>query len=264
MSVWGVALVKDEGDVIADTVGRMLAQVDHVLIADNGSSDGTGEIARELGAEVFEDTTAGYYQSEKTSALAARALQGGAEWVVPFDADEVHLCKGGIGRGLMGLPPEVLVSEASLIDHVATGLDNIGEQSPVKRLEWRRAAQAPLRKVACRARKGLVIHQGNHGASYPGVPHPPTVTNLASVRHFPYRSIEQFERKVRNGAAAYAATDLPEDAGAHWRAYGRILDEDGPEALAGVFRTWFYRDDPEVGITIQGESQPALLHDPCP
>jgi len=143
------------------------------------------------------------------------------------------LLGGTIRDGLAEMPDDVLVSEAALYDHVATGVDS-ADENPVQRLTWRRASQAPLRKVAVRAVEGLVIHQGNHSAAFPGVRHPKTVTGLMCVHHFPYRSVEQFVSKVRNGAAAYAATDLPREAGAHWRQYGQILDEQGEAGIAEI------------------------------
>lgn len=259
MAVWAVSMVRDEADIVAATVGNMLRQVDRVLVADNGSVDGTREILEQLdGVTVVDDPEPGYYQSRKISALAARAVDAGASWVLPFDADEMWITahpEHSIAETLESLPANVLVVEAMLFDHVATAADGNGSD-PTRRMGWRRAAPAPLRKVACRAVDGLWIEQGNHAARFPGVPHAPTVTNALEVRHYPYRSAEQFIRKARNGAAAYAATDLPEDVGAHWRGYGRILETAGPEALADVFRTWFWSADPA------GDSQ--LVWDPCP
>src|SRR5690606_6750737 len=129
---------------------------------------------------------------------------------------------------------------------------------------YRRAAAAPLRKVACRRHPDLVIHQGNHSATFPGVRHPLTITGELEVRHFPYRSPEQFISKIRNGAAAYAATDLPENVGSHWRQYGRYLDEHGEEAvIEDIYRKWFWRSDPG-DVVIDGERQEALVYDPVP
>lgn len=258
-------MVRDEADIIAQTAGWMKGQVDHVLVADNGSTDGTREILEGLDVEVVDDPVVAYNQSDKMTAMAEVARRRGADWVLPFDADEVHRPRvpGALRDCLDALPGDVLVSEAALFDHVATGKDG-DERNPVKRLTYRRAAQAPLRKVAVRAIEGVVIHQGNHSAAFPSEPHPKTVTNAAEIRHFPYRSVEQFVSKVRNGAAAYAASNLPESVGAHWRQYGKILDERGEEGIAEIFHTWFYREDPDEELVIHGEQQPALIHDPCP
>lgn len=234
-------MVKDEADIIEATVGHMLEQVDHVLIADNGSTDGTKEILLDLGAEVIDDPDPAYYQSRKVSALAERARQAGATWVAPFDADEVWLPRTGtIRTTLESLPDEAHVAEAMVFDHVANG-------EPLS--PWRRTEAVPLRKVAVRAIEGVVIHQGNHGATFPGVRTPLAVTGQLEVRHFAIRSAEQMIRKARNGAAAYAASDLPEDIGAHWRGWGRLSDDQ----LREVYATYY-----------SAESATDVVYDPCP
>jgi glycosyltransferase involved in cell wall biosynthesis len=271
MTVTAISMVRDEADIVEATVLRMARQVDRVIIADNGSTDGTRKILEHIAGDwdtdvtVIDDPEVGYYQSFKMSALAHRALDEGAEWVVPFDADEVWLTYDGarIADTLRALPAEVLVCEAALFDHVATGVDP-ARGNPVRRIGWRRAEQAPLRKVAVRAIPGVTIHQGNHGADFRDVPHPPTVTNALQVRHFPYRSPEQMIRKARNGAQAYAATTLPESVGGHWRSYGRILHEQGEDALADVFRRYFWRATPDQPYRVDSERQPPLVYDPVP
>ena len=242
--VVGVAMVKDEADIIEATVLHMAQELDGLLIADNYSTDGTLDLLDELPCQVIPDPDAAYYQSAKMSALAARARDAGAEWIVPFDADERWMARDTqIAALLKSLPAEAMICEAQVLDHVATGDPE---------MPWRRREVLPLRKVACRAVEGLVIHQGNHGASYPGIDAPLTVTGKLQVRHFPYRSPEQFIRKVRNGAAAYAATDLPEEVGKHWRDYGRLTDAE----LEAVFFQWFFSAAPQA--------DPDLVHDPCP
>jgi hypothetical protein len=254
LTVFGICLCKDEADVIATTVGHMLTQVDEIVVQDNMSTDGTREILEKMPVILLDDPEVAYLQSSKMSALAALAAEKGAMRVVPFDADEIWYSPfGRIADVLMDL--SAFVATARLYDHVATADDPPGD--PVRSMGWRRKEPLSLPKIACRPRlDGLSVKilQGNHGVDYGGMAL--QVEGQLVVRHFPYRSPEQFQRKARNGAAAYAATDLPEDVGAHWRGYGRILDEQGPEALAEVFRKWFWSPDPK--------SDETLIYDPAP
>lgn len=273
MTVVAVSMVKDEADIVAATVAHMCDQVDAVIVADNLSTDRTREILDQLAGGssgrlvVVEDPDPAYRQSEKMTALALRArLDFGAEWIVPFDADEVWYSPfGRIADVLDEVAPQWLITPAPLFDHVATAEDNPLELDPVRRLGFRRRDRNPLPKVACRWRPDLVIEQGNHGARYSG--RGTVFDELLVVRHFPYRSADQLVRKVRNGAAAYAAggSSIPETFGAHWRQWGAILDQQGEQAIAELFRTWYWREFPRDHLTTpDGERQPALLFDPAP
>ena len=252
--VVGIAMVRDEADILEATLRHMEAQVDHLYVADNGSTDGSLRIIQRVCADWRIDDEVGYYQSRKMSALAAEATLMQASWIVPFDADEIWLPRVGgntIAQVLESLPEEALIAEAVVLDHVATASDP-EESNPVLRMGWRRREALPLRKVAVRAHEGLTIHQGNHGATFDGVEHPLTVTGQLELRHYPLRSSEQMIRKARNGAQAYAATDLPDSAGKHWRDWARLSDEQ----LREVFHTYYWSAGPE--------SDPALIFDPAP
>jgi glycosyltransferase involved in cell wall biosynthesis len=244
MTVVAVCMAKDEADIIGASVAHMLTQVDRVIVADNGSTDGTRAILDQLDVDLLDDPDVAYLQSEKTTALAQIARSDHhADWIVPFDADEVWYSPfGRIADVLEGIEPQWLVAAARLYDHVATAQDP-DDPDPVGRIGWRRPDPVPLPKVACRWRDDLTIEQGNHGARYDGGA---TIRDgLLVVRHFPYRSAEQFVRKARNGAAAYNATNLPPEVGAHWRQYGAIAEAHGDDACADIFRTWFWSADPE-------------------
>lgn len=265
--VVAVTMVKDEVDIVARTVGHIATQVDHVIVADNMSTDGTRQVldnlARDIDLTVVDDNEVGYHQSKKMTELAFQArVNHGAEWIVPFDADEWWYSPfGRIGDILDGLAKQWLVMEATLYDHVATGEDPAAPD-PIERLGWRRAKPGAMPKVACRWREDLTINMGNHSASYIG-----GATKFESqlvIRHFPYRSVEQLIGKIRNGAAAYAATDLAPEFGAHWRQWGEALDDPnrGIPWIEDLFRTWYYRENPRAALDIQGEIQPPLLFDP--
>jgi glycosyltransferase involved in cell wall biosynthesis len=266
----GVTMVRDEADIVETTVRHMLKQTDGVIVADNLSTDGTFAILTGMAQEhsnlvVYVDDEVGYEQSKKMTALAHLAHEEfGAEWIVPFDADEIWYGPTfRIADFLRLLPQEHDIVEARLYDHVCSGFDDPSIADPVERIQHRRGYAAPLRKVACRYRPDLVIEMGNHGATYTDSPSMLSDRCIA-IRHFPYRSPEQVVRKVRNGAQAYAATDLPETFGAHWRQWGVILEQQGEEAIHNLFHQWYYQEDPTRGVTIDGEPHAPLLLDPAP
>lgn len=251
LSTFGVSMVKDEADVVEGTLRHMADEVDHLIVADNGSTDGTREILAQLADElpltVTDDPDPAYYQSVKMTRLAQRAAEADAIWVVPFDADELWFARGGPLREVLPVLPPANVAVALLTNHFSTAIDP-SEGDPFRRMVWRSAEPAPLGKMAFRWEPGAVIHQGNHGVTLPSGQVP---VDALEVRHFPYRSVEQFLNKARNGAAAYRAADLPEDQGAHWRAYGDILERLGEEGLADVYRQhMWYLSPTDSGLVL--------------
>lgn len=244
----GISMVKDEADIVEGTIRHMAGEVDRLVVADNGSIDGTREIldrlARELPLEVLNDPEPAYYQSRKMTELANAVHVAGADWVVPFDADELWWHPAGRVADVLAnvsmLHPTVNVAFAELRNHFRTGID-VDDPDPFRSMVWRQAQAAPLGKVAIKWEIGAVIHQGNHGADIPSGRVDMTALNIG---HFPYRSAEQFVRKAVNGAAAYKAADLPESWGAHWRSYGQIAEQHGEAALRQVFFDHFVHMSP--------------------
>lgn len=255
MKTIAVSMMKDEADICYWTVKNMVQQVDTVLVLDNNSSDNTAELCKAAGAIVFPDPSVAYYQSEKMTNLAKTArLEYGADWVVPFDADEIWYSPfGKISDLLSELSPQWLAASAKMYNHYATAKDP-EFSNPIKRLGWRHRESGALPKVACRWREDMIIHQGNHSAFYEGGT--TVFDNYLVIRHYPYRSPEQFLRKIENGSKAYRATTLEEDVGAHWRSYGQLLEKKGPDAVLDVYRTWFYSAEPEK------DNQ--FIYDPAP
>lgn len=252
MSVAAVMLVRDEADIIEYTIRHLLGHVDQVIVADNLSADGTREILEGLPVEIVNDNDPGYWQSRKTTELAMKALEGGHQWVVPCDADEVWYVGGEVARPLRdylcGVGPDTQIVKADLFNHIPTSKDPESD-NPLVRIGWRKREHSPLPKVCCRLHPSLVIHAGNHGASYQGVGM--AATGLV-IRHFSWRSPEQYLHKIRVGEAAYAHTDLPETTGQHWR----MFTESADDVVLEHFRRWFYSRQPQRDDT--------LIYDPAP
>lgn len=271
--VWAVLRVKDEVDVLGFTLEHLRVQkLDGIFVIDNGSTDGTAETISRFHERCMsgpieswgpgsgnpwvmmaDDPEVAYYQAAKMTG-AAEFLHdlNGAKWIIPVDADELWVTRGTpLGDYFRALPDSVDCVEFNLYNHFPTSGDAGYQLNPFLRIAGRDPEPAPLPKVAIRWQSGMAIHQGNHGADGPVARVRP---DCAEVRHFPWRSFEQFEKKVRNGAAAYAAAaDLPEEMGAHWRGHGRILEEHGVEALrTEVWAKWFF--DPPI----------ELVDDPAP
>jgi glycosyltransferase involved in cell wall biosynthesis len=233
---WAVAMVRDEADIIETVVRHLLGQgVERVVIADNLSTDGTHEILERLSIShpvtVLMDRLPEYYQAEKTTLLARYAARAGAGWVIPFDADEVWLSPTGtLAEFLAACDADVV--QAPMFNHVPTASDDESEPDPVLRLRWRKTEPNRLHKVAFRAQRRARLAYGNHGVSRPG-----RRTTGLEIRHFPYRSEEQFVRKLRQGSAALYASDLSAQVGKHWRGLGARDDEALREAWRALVAT---------------------------
>jgi len=218
--IWAISLVRNEADIIESTIRHLLAQgVDRVLIADNLSSDATPEIlarlARTAPVHVGRDSEPAYYQALKMGLLADRARRSGADWIVPFDADEFWF--GGAGT----LADHLRRSGADVLRADLHNLFPIRAGSKVGGDGWRLQRRPHVRgKVAYRTHPAAVLAAGNHEVERPGV----AATGLKIV-HVPWRSEEQFRRKAMQGAAALAATNLSLDTGFHWR-HLATLDDD--------------------------------------
>jgi hypothetical protein len=254
VKVTGITMVKDEADVIEGVIRHMSTQVDSIYVYDHMSTDGTWDILDRLGFDfgfvnVFSmrHSEPGYYQSKMMTELADFAWANGADWIVPFDADELWNATSGyttVRKALAPLPGFVRRVEVPLFNHYSTALDS-DEPDPFVRMRWRSREPGLLPKVAFRPEDGMRVEQGNHGVYLPSfdiAPYPGWKTDSPlMIDHFPYRSAEQMVRKTRNGSAAYAAAeDLPADMGAHWRAHGQLLAQGGEGLIADVFREHYW------------------------
>lgn len=210
--IWGIAMVKNEADIIEITAKHLLAEgVIQLLIADNGSTDGTLEILRQLAqtlpVTILSDNEPAYYQAEKMTWLADQAYQHGATWVIPFDADELWF---GLNRNL------AQTLERSSSSYMSATLYN---QFPQENGAWLTdIVPHPDGKVCFKPDGVLSLNMGNHSVAGALLP----ADGQIAILHRPWRSFEQFEHKVRQGAKSLELANLPAEKGWHWRALNEL------------------------------------------
>lgn len=267
--VWAIAMVKDEADIILETLTHVASEgVDGIAVIDNGSSDGTLELLHEARNSllcpiwIYEDPEVGYFQSVRMTWLSKVVAKEGADWVIPFDADELWYCNDmQVAPYLRSLPKKTASVGARLWNHYGTDLDAPGK--PFTSIVYKNPEAGTLPKMAFRPKGNFTVTAGNHGVLRKKRGEEENILFqsdasedlMINIRHFPYRSFEQFLRKVINGGRAFEATDFPEDMGAHWRQYYTFWKNGGDEAIFEIYKQWFYFADP-VGS--------GMVEDPAP
>jgi glycosyltransferase involved in cell wall biosynthesis len=78
-----VLIAKNEAHIIGQTLQSLQGLTDDVVVVDNGSTDGTQDICRGLGAKVIETAWQGYGPTKNIGIAAARH-----DWILSLDADE--------------------------------------------------------------------------------------------------------------------------------------------------------------------------------
>lgn len=93
---WVVIPLYNEATVIASVIHELLPAFPNVVCIDDGSSDGSGEIARRAGARVVTHPI-NLGQGAALQTGFDYALEHGADYVVTFDADGQHRVEDAVG-----------------------------------------------------------------------------------------------------------------------------------------------------------------------
>ena len=278
-------LVRDEIDVVEQNLRFHLDRgVDHVIATDNGSVDGTRDVllefARQGVLDLIDEPTQDYSQAVWVSRMALMARdERDADWILNCDADEFwYTSRGDLKTALREPDIDILVCPRR---NMVCAADREDEGPWAERLRYRVRTPVPppdledalsdpfpepyyywdlLPKVLCRAEGLQSVGQGNHHVAHDRARR--AVSDDIVVYHYPFRSREQFLRKVRQGGAAYTRNQsLPLEVGWHWRRWHRMLEGGREvEVLAEILPDDVrLRNDLEDGVLVESDILSSIL-----
>ena len=177
MKIVAVSTIREE-PWIGQTLTHLRNQgVDDILISVEDRH--AYRLAVSAGAKVF-GVELPFDQGAEITKLAQIAVEEGADWIIPFDADEYWCGTHGetIRQALNKIPAEVNTTYASMYLHI----------TPERRV----TVPKPLPKVAFRSRDNMTVAWGSHdvtGIDGIGV-------HFVEVRELQYRSYTHFLTKI--------------------------------------------------------------------
>jgi hypothetical protein len=199
-------VVRDEVDIVdAQIAYHLNAGVDFVLASDHESLDGTTEILEsyERTGQLLRIPVAGPVREGDWRTHMARlaATEHGADWVINTDADEFWVSRSGTLKDTLAAIPKKVGIVWALSRHF---VPRPGEEFFADRMTARVSASAPMNdptspyrphaKAAHRADPRIRIGFGSHTVFTDRLA-PVTGWYPAEVFHFPFRTLEQYERK---------------------------------------------------------------------
>jgi hypothetical protein len=247
MKIVMTLLIRDEEDILRENILYHLSQgVDFFIATDNLSEDSSKDILMEFKEQgclhyILEESNDFDQRKWVTRMARMAAVEFDADWVINNDADEFWWpLEGNLKTMFERIPPAFNILRArrhnfvplrdmtppfykDMIYRQNTSLNPLGKPLPPK--------------VAHRADPNVIVDHGNHHVT--GFSYPKIKENLVEVLHFPIRTYDQFENKIKRGGAALARNKLlPEVVGITWRRlYDMYQKNDG---LTEYFRKHVY------------------------
>jgi glycosyltransferase involved in cell wall biosynthesis len=224
MKIHGLCLVKNEADVLQETLISALHWCDHIYVFDNGSNDGTWELVKELAKQhlqivpykqddvIFSDGLRSDIFNEFRPNASPR------DWWCYLDADEFYIDDPRIF--LAKIPDRFQTVWAAVFAYYFTDQDAILYR------------QDPLRYLAIPVEKRLRYYQNDWGVSkffrhsddivltrdY-AFPEGPAYPVWIWMKHYQYRSPEQIERRLLTRRPAVEVGEFRHEAMANWGAF---------------------------------------------
>ncbi len=207
----GIAVVKNEADVIEPFVRHNLGFMDALFIADNNSVDGTREILVQLQQEglpivLFDDPIVGHFQAEKVTAMYRQIVpEFKPRFVFLLDADEFIIAPSRevLDAQLRAVRPGTL-AQYYWRTYIPAPTGPEGDVSdPLRSITHRRVREDRQPKSIIITKPDidakLIIGQGGHFVKLGGRSLPHVALQDAVLAHFPVRTIDQASSKALVG-----------------------------------------------------------------
>jgi hypothetical protein len=236
MKIHGLCVVRNEIDIIEDSLRTAAAWCDRIYVLDNGSDDGTWEAVRRLAGELpqivpFKQDTVPFNSSVREEILRAffeEARPG--DWWCILDADEFYI--DDPKAFLTDVPRRYQVVWKHEFTYYFTDEDLqayeadptlYGSRVPVQqRLRYYRADWSEMRFFRHPPRGGRPAIPWDAPRSFP---------RRIRVKHFQYRSPDQIQKRIDTRRAAIERGSFPHEKRTNWQP-GAV----GKGVVAGVPR----------------------------
>ncbi len=218
--IFGILMTRNDADILrANILLHLSLGCERVLVVENGSSDETPQILRQLARRhpvEWSTDTGELRQPEIVTDLAHRAREQGADWVIPLDTDEfwrptrplAELCAESDGLGALEVPRIEFVTARDQIHSTRKGPLRatmrvepvlLGDQAVAEFADKRRSMFeiAPPSKLLMRTTPDLTIARGAHGAT--GLAGPLEVNPDLAIFHLAMRSRDEAFSRVEHG-----------------------------------------------------------------
>ena len=207
----GIAMVKDEADVIEAFVRHNLGFMDAMVIVDNDSVDGTREILVQLRQEglpiiLFDDPVVAHFQAEIVTALYRKVvpkfkprfvfLLDADEFIVASSREALHLQLCAMRPGTQG--------QYYWRTYIPAPTGPEGDTSdPLRSITHRKVAEDHWTKSVIvtdsKIDTKLKIQQGGHDVKYAGRSLRTVKLRGVVLAHFPVRTVDQITAKALVG-----------------------------------------------------------------
>jgi glycosyltransferase involved in cell wall biosynthesis len=218
MKIFGTCLIKNEADIIEETLEHAVTWCDVIIVDDNGSTDGTWEIVQRMAKRYpqiipWRQKALPYSEALRGDPFRAyRHLSSDGDWWAKLDSDERYIDEpraflASVPRGhhvVVAAQCQYQFTEKDLADWQLW--EHSGAQTPPahERLHFYRCDWAEIRFFRYRSR--LVWPESSSWPVHMGVMHPRRIRN----RHLQYRAPQQMQLRldtrqqaIREGALTF-------------------------------------------------------------